>query len=149
MFSARNMRFINAASARLCATMKRYFRDIPTISGKSSRELALSSSLFAKLSITAEITVRSFSIKELCVWLTEYGEMNPMADRWGGRYLALVDTGILFLRISYSQNPFFRVKRVQRLETLIARVSVATDCQQVNVTMPHPRNLRTNDEVTI
>ena len=65
-----------------------------------------------------------------------------MTDGWCGGYLALVDTGILSLRITYSKDPlirtFFPAGYVQRVETLIARISVTTNCQQMNVAMSHP-----------
>lgn len=66
-----------------------------------------------------------------------------MTDGRSSGYLALVDTGILSLRVSYSENPFVCMKFIMhRLETLIARVSVSTNCQQMDITMPHPRNLK-------
>jgi len=68
--------------------------------------------------------------------------VNRVADGRRGGYLALVDTGILPLRVAYSQDPILRVHLVHRLETLIARVRVTTNRQQVNVAMPHPRDLR-------
>lgn len=64
--------------------------------------------------------------------------MDVMADGRGGGYLALVDTGILWLRVPYPENPLFRVERVHRLETLVARIGVTTHRQQVDVAMPHP-----------
>lgn len=67
--------------------------------------------------------------------------MNRVTDGRCGGYLALVDTGILPLRIPYSQYPFSGAHPVRRLETLVARVRVTADRQQVNVTMPHPRDL--------
>lgn len=67
-----------------------------------------------------------------------------MSDRRSGGYLALVNTGILLLWISYPQRPFFRVRRVHRLETLVARVGVSTDRQQVDVSMSYPRYLKNN-----
>jgi len=68
--------------------------------------------------------------------------VNRVADGRRGGYLALVDTGILPLWVAYSQDPILRVHLVHRLETLIARVRVTTDRQQVNVAMSHPRDLR-------
>lgn len=65
-----------------------------------------------------------------------------MTDGWSGGYLALVDTGVFSLGISYSENPFFCVIFVQRLETLIARISIMTNCQQMDVAMSHPRDLK-------
>jgi len=76
------------------------------------------------------------------LWLTNYSQTNRMTNGWSRGYLALVDTRILSLRISYSENPFFCMEYVHRLETLITRVSISADCQQVNVTMSHPWNLR-------
>lgn len=66
-----------------------------------------------------------------------------MTDGRSGRYLALVDTRILSLWISYHEDPFICMEFIMhRLETLIARVSVSTNCQQMDITMPYPRNLK-------
>lgn len=66
-----------------------------------------------------------------------------MTDGRSGGYLALVCTGVLSLWISYFEDPFICMKFIMhRLETLIARISVSTNCQQMNITMPHPRDLK-------
>lgn len=78
--------------------------------------------------------------------LTDHGEINGMPNWRGGGYLALVNTGVLFLRVSYPQCPFFCVRDVHGLEALIACVGVTTDCQQVNVPMPHPRDLEAAEQ---
>lgn len=78
--------------------------------------------------------------------LTHYSQEDGMSDGRGGRYLALVKSGILALGVPYLQRPLFGVGRVQRLETLVARVGVTTDRQQVNVSVTDPRYLNYGGE---
>lgn len=65
-----------------------------------------------------------------------------MSDRRSGAYLALVYPGIFPLGIPDPQRPLVRMGRVLRLEALVRRVCVTAHCQQVDISMPHPGNLK-------
>lgn len=65
-----------------------------------------------------------------------------MSDWRSGAYLALVYSGIFPLGIPDPQRPLVRMGRVLRFEALVGRVCVTTHCQQVDISMPHPRNLK-------
>lgn len=66
--------------------------------------------------------------------------MHGVTDRRRGRYLALVNSRVLALRISYPEGPLFRVGKVLGFEALIARVGVTAYRQQVYVAVSHPGN---------
>lgn len=64
-------------------------------------------------------------------------------SNWGrGRYLALVDAGVLALRVAYTQCPILGVRRVHCLESLVGCVCVAADGQQVYIPVAHPGHLK-------
>lgn len=60
--------------------------------------------------------------------LTYNRKIDKVPDGWCGGNLALVDTGILTLGISYPQGPLLGVRRVHGFEALIRGVRVPTDC---------------------
>lgn len=66
--------------------------------------------------------------------------MYEVSDGGRGADLALVDAGVLALRIFDAQLPVLGVRRVERLEALVARVRVASHGEQVDVPMAHPRH---------
>jgi len=73
--------------------------------------------------------------------LTYYVEVYEVSDGGRGADLALVDAGVLALGVLDAQNPVLGVRRVDRLEALVACVSVPPHGEQVDVAVPHPRNL--------
>lgn len=68
--------------------------------------------------------------------------MNFISNWWCRGYLAFIDSSVLTLRITYFEYPFLRMWRVQRLKSLVTCISITSHCQQVDVTMSHPRNLK-------
>lgn len=70
-----------------------------------------------------------------------------MSDRRSRAYLTLVNPGVFPLRIPNPESPFLGVRRVDRLESLIGRVGVPADRQQVNIPVPHPRNLKKEEGI--
>lgn len=68
--------------------------------------------------------------------------MHGGADRWCGGDLALVDTGVVALRVEDLERPVLGVRRVNGREALVARVRVAPHREQVNVPVPHPGHLQ-------
>ena len=65
-----------------------------------------------------------------------------MSVRWGGRDLALVEAGILVGQFADSQLPKMCHRHVVRRKALVGSVRVPSDCQQVDVAMPDPRDLQ-------
>lgn len=65
-----------------------------------------------------------------------------MADGWSRTDLTLVDPRVLPLRVAYPESPIFRVGRVHRLEPLVRGVRIPPHSQQVDVPVPHPRDLQ-------
>ena len=59
-------------------------------------------------------------------------------------YLTLVITAVPKLRIFDFQCPVVRLRVVDRPESLVVRVRVTADRQQMYVSMPHPGNLKRN-----
>lgn len=80
---------------------------------------------------------------------TDNVQHDRMADGRRRRDLALVDAGVFLLGVPNAQRPLLGVRRVQRLEALVRGVRVASDRQQVDVAMSHPRDLYVNKTITI
>lgn len=57
--------------------------------------------------------------------------------------LALVDAGVALLSPLDVERPVVRLRRVGRLEPLVARVRVPADGEDVQVAVTDPRNLLT------
>ena len=78
------------------------------------------------------------------VWrvLTYDVEMYEVAHVRRGADLTLVDAGVAVLRVLDLQRPLVRVRVMDGPEALVARVRVPAHGQQVDVAMPHPRDLQ-------
>lgn len=69
-------------------------------------------------------------------------EMYEVAHVRRGADLTLVDAGVTVLRVLDLQRPLVRVWVMDGPEALVARVRVPAHGQQVDVAVPHPRNLQ-------
>ena len=69
---------------------------------------------------------------------TEHNQVELQAFHRHGRYLALVDAGVLPARPSQLQRPLGRLVVVQRLKPLVRRERVRIDGQYVQIMMAHP-----------
>lgn len=65
-----------------------------------------------------------------------------MAEMRGGGHLTLVYSGIPVLGVLDLQRPVLGVWLMDGSESLVARVRVSADCQEVNISMAHPGHLR-------
>lgn len=55
--------------------------------------------------------------------------------------LALVNTAVSMLRILYLQRPVVRMSVVDRSKSLVVRVCITANCEQMDVSVPYPRYL--------
>lgn len=55
--------------------------------------------------------------------------------------LALVNTAVPMLRILYLERPVVRMSVVDRSKSLVVRVCVTTNSEQMDVSVPYPRYL--------
>jgi len=55
--------------------------------------------------------------------------------------LALVNTAVPMLWILYLKRPVVRVSVVDRSKSLVVRVRVTANCEQMDVSVPYPRYL--------
>lgn len=55
--------------------------------------------------------------------------------------LALVNTAVPMLRIFYLERPVVRMGSVDRAKSLVVRVRVTANCEQMDVSVPDPRYL--------
>lgn len=67
--------------------------------------------------------------------------MDEVAEVRCGRHLALVDAGVPVLGILDLECPVFGLLLVDGTEALVARVSVPSNCEQMDVSVSHPRHL--------
>lgn len=59
----------------------------------------------------------------------------------GGGDLALVNTAVPMLRILYLERPVLRLGRMDHTKSLVVRVRVTADREQMYVPVPDPRYL--------
>jgi hypothetical protein len=64
--------------------------------------------------------------------------MYEVTHVWRCADLAFIDTRVAMLRILDLQGPVIAVRMMDRAESLVARVRVSPNRQQVNVPMSHP-----------
>ncbi|KAG5899918.1 hypothetical protein JTB14_002470 [Gonioctena quinquepunctata] len=80
--------------------------------------------------------------------LTYNCEMDEMREVRRRRHLTLVHAGVSVLRILDLQNPVLRVRLMNGPKPLIARVSVASHGEKMDVPMSNPRHLQRHLKVT-
>jgi len=68
--------------------------------------------------------------------------MYEVAHVRRGADLTLVDARVAVLRVLDLQRPLVRVRVMDGPEPLVACVRVPADGQQVDIAVPHPRNLQ-------
>lgn len=74
--------------------------------------------------------------------LTDHIQVHDVTHVWRRRDLTLVITAVPKLRILDLQRPIVRLRVVDRPESLVVRVRVTADGEQMNVPMPDPGNLQ-------
>lgn len=72
---------------------------------------------------------------------TYYSEVYKMSHGRRGTDLAFINSGVLSLWIAYPQAEILRVRMVNSFKPLIRCICIASDSEQVNVSMPHPGHL--------
>ena len=74
--------------------------------------------------------------------LTYDFKVHLMSARWRCGYLTLIFSGIIVRQFSNSQLPKMCHGNVVRRKALIWSVSISANCQQMNVSVTHPRYLK-------
>lgn len=80
--------------------------------------------------------------KKIVPVITYDVEVNEVGHVWRRRDLTFVHARIPMLGIFDLEAPVLRARLVDSSEPLVRRVGVPADRQKVDVSMPHPRDLK-------